>query len=259
MDTDRIVDRAEFEKELKLMYSKRRNSNKPWSQEKLVEVISFLIECQIPDFKKTSQHRHYESLYDLVKIVSSNYMVYLKRENPQDLLVQKISMEEFYPKLMDAHLKTGHGGRDKLLHYAEKLWVITKDACSLFVSMCKTCSRKKTAPKAGVVIKPIISDDFNMRGQVDLIDFQSCPDGDYKFLMNYQDHFSKFLHLRPLKSKHAVNVAGTVLLYIYQFFQGSFLKKDFFIIPKFGNLKKIHRKFFIMYFVLSFLVNFGKN
>ncbi|XP_043472416.1 KRAB-A domain-containing protein 2-like [Leptopilina heterotoma] len=46
-----------------------------------------------------------------------------------------------------------------------------------------------------------------MRGQVDLIDFQSCSDGDFKWLMNYQDHATKFLHLRPLKSKHAANVA----------------------------------------------------
>lgn len=159
-------------------------------------------------FQKNSKHRHYESLYVLVKIGSSDYKVCLKQENLEDPLIQKLPVEEYYSKILDAHLKTGHGGRDKILHYAEKQWVLTKGACSLFVSLCKTCSRKKTAPKAGVVIKPIISNDFNMRGQVDLIDFQSCADGEYKFLMNYQCHFTKFLHLRPLKSKHAANVAG---------------------------------------------------
>ncbi|CAF1169735.1 unnamed protein product [Didymodactylos carnosus] len=41
---------------------------------------------------------------------------------------------------------------------------------------------------------------------VDLIDFQSKPDGEYKFLMNYQDHFSKFTVFRPLKNKTAVKV-----------------------------------------------------
>ena len=31
-----------------------------------------------------------------------------------------------------------------------------------------------------------------MRAQVDLIDFQSSPDGQYKFLLNYQDHGTKW-------------------------------------------------------------------
>ena len=34
--------------------------------------------------------------------------------------------------------------------------------------------------------------------QVDLIDFQSMPDGDYKWLMHYQDHFCKISILHPL-------------------------------------------------------------
>ena len=45
------------------------------------------------------------------------------------------------------------------------------------------------------------------RGQVDLIDMQSQPDGDFKFILNYQDHFSKFCVLRPLKFKTASAVA----------------------------------------------------
>ena len=41
----------------------------------------------------------------------------------------------------------------------------------VFSNCCKTCNKKQAAPKKGVIIKPIISDGFNMRGQVDLIDF----------------------------------------------------------------------------------------
>lgn len=32
----------------------------------------------------------------------------------------------------------------------------------------------------------IIPNDFNERGQVDLIDFQSIPDEKYKWILNYQ-------------------------------------------------------------------------
>ena len=42
---------------------------------------------------------------------------------------------------------------------------------------------------------------------VDLIDMQSEPDGYYQFIMNYQDHLTKFTILRPLKTKTAVEVA----------------------------------------------------
>ena len=45
------------------------------------------------------------------------------------------------------------------------------------------------------------------RGQVDLIDMQAQPDNDYKFILNYQDHFSKFCMLRPVKHKTAIAVA----------------------------------------------------
>jgi len=37
----------------------------------------------------------------------------------------------------------------------------------------------------GVVVKPIISPEFNSRCQVDLIDYQLHPDGKYKFIYLY--------------------------------------------------------------------------
>jgi hypothetical protein len=42
---------------------------------------------------------------------------------------------------------------------------------------------KKKHISKGVVVKPIL---FNSREQVDLMDFQSNPDGKYKFIMVYQ-------------------------------------------------------------------------
>ena len=46
---------------------------------------------------------------------------------------------------------------------------------------------------------------------MDLIDFQTCPDGEFKWLLVYQDHFTKFEQLRPLKSKSASEVAYALL------------------------------------------------
>ena len=51
---------------------------------------------------------------------------------------------------------------------------------------------------------------MNSRCQVDLIDMQSQPDGDYKWICVYQDHLTKFVILRPHKTKEAVEVALTL-------------------------------------------------
>ncbi|CAF3237895.1 unnamed protein product, partial [Rotaria sp. Silwood2] len=90
---------------------------------------------------------------------------------------------------------------------------ITEKQVTLFISGCHECKLKRTKPKnsSKLVLRPIISNDFNARGQVDLIDMQSCPDGHFKFILNYQDHFTKFCILRPLKTKTAVEVAFHLL------------------------------------------------
>ena len=52
---------------------------------------------------------------------------------------------------------------------------------------------------------------FGSRGQVDLIDFQSCPDNEFKYLLNYQDHGIKLYDCRPLKDKRAQTIAFALL------------------------------------------------
>lgn len=47
--------------------------------------------------------------------------------------------------------------------------------------------------------------------QVDLIDMQSERDGDFRYILNYIDHFTKFVSLRALKSKRAEEVADVLM------------------------------------------------
>ncbi len=46
-----------------------------------------------------------------------------------------------------------------------------------------------------------------MRGQVNLIDFQSMPDGDFKYLLNYLDHGVEKLNSMPLVFKKVSSIA----------------------------------------------------
>ncbi|KAK6166128.1 hypothetical protein SNE40_022893 [Patella caerulea] len=89
---------------------------------------------------------------------------------------------------------------------------ITQEAVTIFKSSCVPCQQKKrrTTTK-DVVVKPITSTDFGARAQVDLIDMQSMCHGQYKWIMHYQDHLTKFSVLRALTSKRAVEVAFQLL------------------------------------------------
>jgi hypothetical protein len=47
-----------------------------------------------------------------------------------------------------------------------------------------------SAASKGLVVKPIVSKEFNSRGQMDLIDMQSLSYNDYRYIMVYQDHMT---------------------------------------------------------------------
>lgn len=81
----------------------------------------------------------------------------------------------------------------------------------LFLKQRVACQKKQKSVRKGLVVKPIISSEMNSRGQVDLVDMQINPDVCYKFILQYQDHLSKFVQLRPLHSKTAVEVAKVLV------------------------------------------------
>jgi hypothetical protein len=104
--------------------------------------------------------------------------------------------------LYDTHLAIGHGGRDRMLKELNRKYKnVTQGQIKGFLQNCEACQQKKKNEKKGVVVQPMIFHQLNSRCQVDLIDFQSHPDGKYKFIMVYQDHLTKFLVLKPLESK----------------------------------------------------------
>ncbi|XP_064097570.1 KRAB-A domain-containing protein 2-like [Macrobrachium nipponense] len=112
-----------------------------------------------------------------------------------------------------AHIATGHGGRDKMkAHLASKYASITKESLEVFKSYYIVCQEKRKDPKAtGVVAKLLLSSDLNSRGQVDLVDMQSSPQAQFKSIMVYQRHLTKFVILRPFTSKRAAEVAFQLL------------------------------------------------
>ena len=65
-----------------------------------------------------------------------------------------------------------------------------------------------------MVFKPIVVKYFNDRAQIDLVNYQTSPDGEFKYALHYVEYLTKYHILRPLKSKCAKEVA-LELLYIF--------------------------------------------
>ena len=90
---------------------------------------------------------------------------------------------------------------------------ISEKVLKLFVDTCPICQQlAERKPKHVGAKKPILSNHFCDRIQVDLIDYSSDPqkneyDVEMRWLMVVKDHFTKLVYLRALPSKHAVNVS----------------------------------------------------
>ncbi|XP_023236835.1 KRAB-A domain-containing protein 2-like [Centruroides sculpturatus] len=96
----------------------------------------------------------------------------------------------------------------------------------LYLNLCKQCQMKHSAPQNGIVVKPMVSLELNSKCQVDLIDLKSHKYGEYKFIMVYQDHLTKFVQLLPLKTKTAEEVANHFLQIFLTFGAPAILHSD---------------------------------
>lgn len=135
-----------------------------------------------------------------------------------NLIKYYVHIEEIFQVLHDAHIAIGHGGRNHMeKELSTKYKNITREMIVIYLNLCEICQKKQNVPKKGLVVKPILNNEMNSRCQVDLIDMQSQADEQYKFILVYQDHLTKFVQLRPLKSKRAEEVAY-VLLDIFTIF-----------------------------------------
>lgn len=163
--------------------------------------------------KKKDSPRDYKIMkrYDILTIQDCETLIKPLCDS-QESVLKFVHSEELFAILHSTHVAIGHGGRDRMSKQLNTFYKnITHEQIKLFLDLCESCQLKRKSEKKGIVVKPIISSHFNSRCQVDLIDYQSQPDGNFKFLLVYQDHLTKFVVLKPLTSKKAFEVANTLL------------------------------------------------
>ncbi|XP_034245483.1 KRAB-A domain-containing protein 2-like [Thrips palmi] len=149
-----------------------------------------------------------------------------------------VKVEDLYDRIKTHHTAT-HKGRNRIVASCNlKYKNITQEAITIFLQLCPGCLGKKKMKLRGLTVKPMVFNKFNDRCQIDLIDLQSalveCQPGDeqevatdsYKWILVVQDHLTKYVHLRPLKSKKAVEVAHHVVEIFLDFGAPAILQSD---------------------------------
>ena len=180
------------------------------------EKAAIIDELRKAEILKTSKTRHQYRLLNRYKLIQNGeeeQLVERKKDIEETTEPRKVlSIDESYEVLVEIHKQTMHGGINMMLQLVKKSYSnITQSLVTKFVALCPHCASKSIKPKAGLVIKPIRSHNFASRGQIDLMDFQSIAYNGYRFIFNYQDHFTKFVWLRALKTKRAEEVASQLI------------------------------------------------
>ncbi|XP_025410739.1 KRAB-A domain-containing protein 2-like [Sipha flava] len=150
----------------------------------------------------STQERFLKKLMELAKgkdnhyniITKDAYNLLLKEVEDAILATKKTSIQYRWMKRFNVIEFGGHGGRDHLkVETSRKYANITTDMINIFLFLCETCQKKKKLGKKGLVSKTTLHTEFNSRCQIDLIDMQSQPDAQFRFILNYQDHLTKFI------------------------------------------------------------------
>nr|XP_022902149.1 KRAB-A domain-containing protein 2-like [Onthophagus taurus] len=149
--------------------------------------------------------------YDFITVGQKHRLIF-PVNTPNNNIIYYVADSELFQVLHEVYQSIGHGGRDRMLNELSIRYKnITRHDVELYLQLCEPCQPKQKGIKKGIVVKPILSSEFNSRCQVDLIDYQSHPDREYKFVMVYQDHPRKFVILRALKTQRAEEVAYNLL------------------------------------------------
>lgn len=200
----------EFNKAISLIIDAKRDDNKSFMNN---EEYDRRIEDVKLSKTQTKCKKDYRNIrkYDVILINDKERLIKAMNHD-NDSIRYFVKNEELFNILHSTHIAIGHGGRDRMMAEIKlKYCNITKETIMIFLSLCTDCHKKSSNPKRGLVSKPILHSAYNSRAQIDLIDMQSQSINNYRFIMNYQDHLTKFVLLKPLKTKRAEEIAYNLM------------------------------------------------
>ncbi|CAG5024424.1 unnamed protein product [Parnassius apollo] len=219
--------KTSFNKELHRVLTSKLDDNQSYmSSEQYLTFIEEVKAAKIATKRTTLQYRRLKR-FDVCNIGDTEKLISVLSTSSSKNLKYYVKNEELFDILHEINIywtrwEKQNGCRSKKKRYEN----ITQEAIILYLHLCKPCQMKQKSLRKGLVVKPILCDEMNSRCQVDLIDMQTSPDGNFKFILVYQDHLTKFIQLRPLQSKIAEEVSKILLDIFCIFGSPSILQSD---------------------------------
>ncbi|KAG8505910.1 SCAN domain-containing protein 3, partial [Galemys pyrenaicus] len=200
--------REKFFRSLAVLLESKSNNTKIFSKAKYCQLIKEVKEAKAKAKKESVDYRRL-ARFDVI-LVQGNEKLIEAINGETDKIRYYLHSEDLFDILHNTHLSIGHGGRTRMEKELQaKYKNITKEVIMLYLTLCKPCQQKNSKLKKVLTSKPL--KEVNSRCQVDLIDMQLNPDGEYKFIMHYQDLRTKLSFLRSLKSNRPKEVAHALL------------------------------------------------
>ncbi|XP_037699832.1 SCAN domain-containing protein 3 isoform X2 [Choloepus didactylus] len=200
--------RENFFRNLAVLIENKSNNTKIFSKAKYCQLIREVKEAKAKAKKESVDYRRL-ARFDVI-LVQGNEKLIEAINGETDKIRYYLHSEDLFDILHDTHLSIGHGGRTRMEKELQaKYKNITKEVIMLYLTLCKPCQQKNSKPRK--VLTSQSTKEINSRCQVDLIDMRLNPDGEYKFIMHYQDLRTKLSFLRSLKSKRPNEVAHALV------------------------------------------------
>lgn len=175
--------------------------------------------------KKTVKDYRTVRKYDI--LVQNGKECLIRPVDEKNVILYYVTTDELFDILYETHFAIGHGGRNRMvIELKNKYCNITNETIMVFLKLCTHCQKKAMHPKRVSVSKPVLQSTFNSRAQIDIFDMQAQHYNNYCFIMEYQDHMTKFVVLKPLKSKRAAEIASNLIDIFTIFGAPSILQSD---------------------------------
>ena len=137
-------------------------------------------------------------------------------------------LEDMFDTCMEIHKDTGYGCRPSMEKEGRKRYSnITRIMISKFLDFTKNCQeytelkiKEKKKSKKETIVDTI---SLKRSAEIDLINMQDYPDGDFKWILNYQDLSTGLCLLRALKTNSAVDAAQALCEIFYEHGEASLL------------------------------------
>jgi zinc finger BED domain-containing protein 5/7/8/9 len=219
MDKPSVIDmQRQFDTKLNELVSQKGQNIQFFTRASYADMIEKVKSCKRKVAHKKPEDYQRLRRFDIMNVGRTEKLIVPVKEDK--IIKSFVHKDEIFAILHDTHLAIGHGGRNRM---AKKLNLkyknITREMIVTYLNLCETCEKKHIVQHNTdlATTKPVLRSELIGRSHVDVIDVDLQEDDPYKFILVYQDHCTKFVQLRPVKSKKAKEIAN-VLLDIFAIF-----------------------------------------